>query len=376
MKPGDGKVKGLRIASRIGLAMSLALAGMMAVAGFLMSENARAIAERGIEGAQQGAAFMNAEAVPQREHIETALRERLRSTLETLDLGFAPGSQAAERDVAEQVRKKTLEESLKVVKTVFETNYGTPVFEQESMKGEVFGGGRGVRYPGKFLRGMYKDQPGYVYQIDQKPNLYAPLSDRDETKRGLFGLVLGATIAVVLVGTAVAYVVAMTVSKPIVDMVDDVRQFARGNLAHRTRAKGGGEVALLARTIDRMAESLGEAQEAERELSMREREMQVAREVREALLPQKIPSLPGHHLGALHMPCPEPEGDFHDYILVSGGRIGLLVCHVSGKRRARCAGRRDRARVLARRARARRGLAEAFKRSIASSRATCAAGCT
>jgi sigma-B regulation protein RsbU (phosphoserine phosphatase) len=139
------------------------------------------------------------------------------------------------------------------------------------------------------------------------------------------------TIAVVVVGTGIAALIASRVSKPIVAMVGDVRQIASGNLSHRTRLKGGGELALLARTLDRMAESLSEAQEAERELSAREREMEVAREVREALLPQKIPTIPGHALASLHLACPEPEGDFHDYIAVEHGRLGLLVCQVNGK---------------------------------------------
>jgi serine phosphatase RsbU (regulator of sigma subunit) len=330
-KQGDGKIRGLRIASRIGLAMSLALAGMMAVAGLLLSENARGIAERGIEGALQGAAFMNAEAGPSHEDLQAEVEHRVQMDLEKKDLGFAKASQQMEFDLAEGVRKQMLETALAAVDQVFDHHYGKPLFEQVGTEGEVFGQGRGARYPVIFVRGMFEGQTGYVYQIDQKSNLVAPQRDREETKRGLFGLILGATIAVVLVGTGVAYVVAMTVSKPIVDMVDDVRQFARGNLAHRTRAKGGGEVALLARTIDRMAESLGEAQEAERELSLREREMQVAREVREALLPQKIPTLPGHHVDALHLACPEPEGDFHDYLQVAGDRIGLLVCQVNGK---------------------------------------------
>jgi sigma-B regulation protein RsbU (phosphoserine phosphatase) len=80
-----------------------------------------------------------------------------------------------------------------------------------------------------------------------------------------------------------------------------------------------------------MSESLQEAQEAELELSVREREMEVAREVREALLSQEVPALPGYLIDALHLSCPEPEGDFREYIQPQGGGVGLLVCQVNGK---------------------------------------------
>jgi serine phosphatase RsbU (regulator of sigma subunit) len=125
--------------------------------------------------------------------------------------------------------------------------------------------------------------------------------------------------------------VANQVSGPIVDIVEDIRQISTGDLRHRTHARGGGELALLAKSIDRMTNSLAEARETELELSIREREVEVAGEVREALLPSGTPSVPGYEVAALHLGSDELGGDFHDFIKLPGGQVGLLVCDVSGR---------------------------------------------
>jgi sigma-B regulation protein RsbU (phosphoserine phosphatase) len=115
-------------------------------------------------------------------------------------------------------------------------------------------------------------------------------------------------------------------------MVEDIRQISTGDLKHRTRAKGGGEMSMLARSIDRMTKNLADARENELALSIRDRELAVAAEVREALLPQTTPAIGGYEIGATHISSQELWGDFHDFIEHDeGGGVGLLVCDVSGK---------------------------------------------
>lgn len=88
---------------------------------------------------------------------------------------------------------------------------------------------------------------------------------------------------------------------------------------------------LLAKSIDRMAGNLEEAQAAQLELSVRERELALASEVREALLPDSTPAVEGWEIASLHVDSPAPGGDFHDFVDLGAGRVGLLVCEVSGR---------------------------------------------
>ena len=67
------------------------------------------------------------------------------------------------------------------------------------------------------------------------------------------------------------------------------------------------------------------------ELSVREREMELAGEVREALMPLATPELPNYDVGSAHLSSPRLGGDFFEFIERDDGRMGFLVCDVSGQ---------------------------------------------
>ena len=181
----------------------------------------------------------------------------------------------------------------------------------------------------------YENNPdfddGYADGFKDGHQLFVPDALRERAGEGLLPLILGVTLAVILVGALVAWLIGNAVSHPLALIVEDIAQIARGNLRHRTRVRTGGEVQLLARSIDRMAVELEAAQGAALEQSQRDRELALAGDVREALLPQSIPALPGYSIVALHIGSPSPGGDFHDFVEYEDGRVGLLVCDVSGR---------------------------------------------
>jgi serine phosphatase RsbU (regulator of sigma subunit) len=158
-----------------------------------------------------------------------------------------------------------------------------------------------------------------------------PANAKDTAGEGLLPIILGVTLFVILAGAIVAYWVGAAVSRPLELIVGDIAQISRGDLRHRTRVRAGGEIMILAKSIDRMAGNLEQAQAAQLELSVREREIALAGDVREALLPQTTPKIAGYDLGSLHVDSPTPGGDFHEFIELDDGRIGLLVCDVSGR---------------------------------------------
>lgn len=152
-----------------------------------------------------------------------------------------------------------------------------------------------------------------------------------ESRSLLLRFVLVVMLLLVLVGAGVALWVGGQVVGPLNDIVDDVRQIAKGDLRHRTHARGGGEIELLARSLDRMTRDLAEAREAELELDVRQREMELAGGVREALIPVATPLVEGYDVGGAHLPGKRLGGDFHEYLELADGRVGLLVCDVSGQ---------------------------------------------
>lgn len=285
----------MSIAGRFSLLMTLSLLVVMTAAGFFLLDKSRAaLRQANIDYTDEAARLMSIE-----------------------ELAHAP------RDVLQAVEdgNKTIERALQELRQPL-------TYQQKGDSAHVRG--RITRFPVVFAEGGDEPRDGILIQYDERGNLLAPADLTGGQADSLFGLILLATAMVLLVGAGVAFKVAMGVTKPIEQLVDDVRTISRGNLQHRTRVKGGGEVYHLARQIDRMAQSLEEAQDAEVELGVREREREVAREVREALLPETCPEVPGYEIGDLHVDAAEPGGDFHDFIEV-GGRVILLVCEVSGK---------------------------------------------
>ena len=327
-KPDAGR--GLPLALRFGLSMSIALALVMSLAGLMLSSSAADVAGSGFETAIHSSARAMSETRVEVATLENRvaknLRDRIRADIDPSD----HENSEVRKGLTEEHQEAALAAVNDVVARVFgEEKERVKTWRQLGSQVTLFAGGKGQQGQITFTKGAFEGRSGSVYRYDGKGDVLVP-DTGDVTSRGLLGLILGVVVAVILVGTGVAYVVGDQVSKPIESMVEDVRQIASGNFQHRTRVKGGGEVAQLARSIDRMAESLSEAQDTEVELSMREREIEVAQEVRTAFLPKAPPEPDGYDLQDLHLRCPDPGGDFHVYVATPGGGLGLLVCTVAG----------------------------------------------
>jgi len=295
-RASDLSLSGQTLASRFAMTMSIALAVVMIGAGvFLYSRMVAA-----------------AQSVQERTFVEAT---RLQGPL----------LQQMRDDHEADVRERVYGEKPDPNKKRIENPIAVPGGATES-----FAGGDVKRVDVYY--GEDKKTRGHMYLFkDIMPPLLVPAEAKDSAGQGLLPIILGVTLFVILVGALVAYWVGSAVSRPLELIVDDIAQISRGDLRHRTRVRAGGEIMLLAKSIDRMAGNLESAQAAQLELSVREREIAMAGDVREALLPQKTPVVRGYDLGSLHIDSPTPGGDFHEYIEFADGRLGLLVCDVSGR---------------------------------------------
>jgi serine phosphatase RsbU (regulator of sigma subunit)/predicted ester cyclase len=62
-----------------------------------------------------------------------------------------------------------------------------------------------------------------------------------------------------------------------------------------------------------------------------EQELEVARSIQQASLPEEVPSLEGWRISPFYQPAREVGGDFYDFHLLSEGRLGLVVGDATGK---------------------------------------------
>ena len=308
MSSGRGTPRGggLSIAGRFCLWMSTAMLVVMTAAGFFLLDKSRDALGKATTSVLNRAAQLTAEA-----HRSKA---------------------SSRRDVvraAREVDRETSQWRLHESEVLNRLDHAHPTaYEQRGTNAVVTGGV--TRFPIRFKEGSSAaGEPGVLVRPEGGIDLVA-LADRyGGQEHSLFGLILLVTAAILAVGTGVAFGVSKQITKPIETLVDDVRSIARGNLHHRTRVRGGGEVQHLARQIVRMAQSLEEAQDQEVQLGMREREREVALGVREALLPDHCPEAPGFTIADLHLDASEAGGDFHDFVQV-GDKVVMLICEVSG----------------------------------------------
>jgi predicted ester cyclase len=68
-----------------------------------------------------------------------------------------------------------------------------------------------------------------------------------------------------------------------------------------------------------------------RERERIEQELQVARQIQQALLPEATPELDGWELTTYYEPAREVGGDFYDFLELEDGRVGLVVGDATGK---------------------------------------------
>jgi predicted ester cyclase len=72
----------------------------------------------------------------------------------------------------------------------------------------------------------------------------------------------------------------------------------------------------------------------EREIRTRERleqDLRVAKSIQQASLPKEVPELEGWQVAPYYRSAKEVGGDFYDFHLLSGGRLGLVVGDATGK---------------------------------------------
>jgi len=331
-READLRGGGMRLRVRFALLMSLALLVVMSVAGFLLYKSAARLAASVQELTLIEAVALTAQNTDWKQDL--ARLKGQQDALEEMRSKIEADIQSKTDDDVVQSKLVMMSQDIRVMQRRRSdeiSSLGAGIaWEQVGNTGEELAGGTikrvPIRYDGDKLGFLYQRKVGTGRPFD----LLAP-ANIEVAQKGLLGLIVGTGFLVVLVGAIVSVFVANQVSNPLEEIVQDVRQISTGDLRHRTRAHGGAEIELLAKSIDRMTHSLAVAQETELALSIREREVEVAAEVREALMPIGTPALSGYAIDALHMQSEEMGGDFHTFIELPDGRIGTLVCDVSGK---------------------------------------------
>jgi len=104
-----------------------------------------------------------------------------------------------------------------------------------------------------------------------------------------------------------------------------------GDLGVRVPVRSRDEFGLLAGAFNKMAEELGEGQKRLVQQERLQREVEIARQIQQELLPRGSLLLPLAEVEGFSIPAREVGGDFFNYFALPGGEVAILVGDVSGK---------------------------------------------
>ncbi len=185
-----------------------------------------------------------------------------------------------------------------------------------------------------------RTMPVRIFEIQRKPNrtenrmnvlLYLNAEEIEKAAGRLTTTLLIVAGLSVLFGGIAGWLFSGRIIQPIQSLLEDINTVSQGNLDHKTVPESKDEIGVIARTFDRMTESLKEAQKRELEARALEHELDIAMGVQSELLPKEIPQPEGWDIDAFYRPSEEVGGDYYDFIRIDEDRLGMVVADVSGK---------------------------------------------
>lgn len=146
---------------------------------------------------------------------------------------------------------------------------------------------------------------------------------------------MGIFIAVIICVIALSFLVAKTITRPVLALTKGVSIIGEGNLDYAVDIKTGDEIENLANSFNKMTSDLRDQMEIIRlttaEKERVQKELEIAKGIQQTFLPESAPVIEGFDLAGLNTPALEVGGDFYDFIPVDLNKWGLVIADVSGK---------------------------------------------
>ncbi len=143
--------------------------------------------------------------------------------------------------------------------------------------------------------------------------------------------ILVIALLVSVAGSVCAVLLSGLITAPIKQLAAGARRIGEGDLAVRVPVKSRDELGELSATLNEMA---GRLAAARAELVGKERiarELEIAREIQQTLLPHALPDVELVDVAAVCESATEVGGDYFDLITLDHKRIGVCVADVAGK---------------------------------------------
>ncbi|MEO8549477.1 MAG: SpoIIE family protein phosphatase [Kofleriaceae bacterium] len=149
------------------------------------------------------------------------------------------------------------------------------------------------------------------------------------TQAALYSAVVGALF--VLIGTVLAILQGLSITRPIKQLAYRADQIARGDLASRVEITSSDEIGLLGENFNFMADQIAILLQQTAEKAKIEQELEVAKAIQETLVPSDAPVKKATlTFAGYYQPAAQTGGDWWTWAELSGGKILLVIGDVTG----------------------------------------------
>jgi serine phosphatase RsbU (regulator of sigma subunit) len=187
--------------------------------------------------------------------------------------------------------------------------YGAPI---------TLGGNQGVLRMGVSTAGLEQE-------------LEAALAAAEVRSRATRGRVLVVSLIVLAVGVLAAALYGVSLARPIKALTRQAERISRGELDGRLRARRRDELGVLADTFDLMSGHIQTLLVEREQKASLEKEMELARNVQQAMLPPQALDQHGHFkVIGYCMPASRCGGDWWTYRKLSNGRMLIVIGDATG----------------------------------------------
>ncbi|MEM7481757.1 MAG: SpoIIE family protein phosphatase [Acidobacteriota bacterium] len=135
---------------------------------------------------------------------------------------------------------------------------------------------------------------------------------------------------VYVIAAIVAAVMIFTLSQAVGRLSSATRAVSGGDFSTRIPVKRKDQVGELQRSFNSMTEHLEELVSTATEKELLEKELEIARQLQQSLLPRDLPGGESVEFSTLFAPSAAIGGDYFDVLSLGAGRLAVVVADVSG----------------------------------------------
>ncbi len=167
---------------------------------------------------------------------------------------------------------------------------------------------------------------GKVYMSVPKSNMIALINSSPNRNKILIYMVLFWVIGII----GISFIGNMFIT-PIKKITEELYRVSKEGIVGGFHFTGYGEFAEISTAFNKMMRALKESEVKLTDQARLKREMQLAQNIQQTLLPREIPKTEGFDIAARYQAAMEVGGDYFDFFYVDENSIGIAVGDVSGK---------------------------------------------